>query len=112
MKKIDWVYFRKNCTTCKKAQEFLGEREIEVVIDARKERFTPESAWDLVKSAQKISVTRGSKKIVTFSPSEDEKEQILKVIIGPSGNLRAPTYRIGEEFVVGFNPELYQDIFC
>jgi len=27
--------------------------------------------------------------------------------MGPSGNLRAPTYRVGRTFVIGFNPELY-----
>jgi hypothetical protein len=29
--------------------------------------------------------------------------------MGPSGNLRAPTYRAGDRFVIGFNAELYED---
>jgi hypothetical protein len=29
--------------------------------------------------------------------------------MGPSGNLRAPTYRAGDQFVIGFNAELYED---
>ena len=39
------------------------------------------------------------------------KEEILKDVMGPSGNLRAPAWRIGAEFIVGFNPELYQEMF-
>jgi len=41
----------------------------------------------------------------------DDKKEILKDVIGPSGNLRAPTWRIGNEFIVGFNPELYEEVF-
>ncbi len=46
-----------------------------------------------------------------WNPSTDEKEEILKDVIGPSGNLRAPAWRIGTEFIVGFNPELYEEMF-
>jgi len=31
----------------------------------------------------------------------------MKKAMGPSGNLRAPTYRVGEEIIIGFNEELY-----
>ena len=46
-----------------------------------------------------------------WNPSIDAKEEILKDVIGPSGNLRAPTWKVGTEFIVGFNLELYQEIF-
>tara|TARA_B100000408_G_C10231267_1_gene195290 strand:+ start:190 stop:336 length:147 start_codon:yes stop_codon:yes gene_type:complete len=46
-----------------------------------------------------------------WNPSIDAKEEILKDVIGPSGNLRAPTWRVATEFIVGFNPELYQEMF-
>lgn len=49
------------------------------------------------------------KKFQRFENIADEKEDILKQVMGPSGNLRAPTYRVGDEFVIGFNPELYAD---
>jgi hypothetical protein len=31
--------------------------------------------------------------------------------MGPSGNLRAPTLKIGDTLIVGFNPDLYQQQF-
>ena len=46
-----------------------------------------------------------------WNPDSDDKANILKDVIGPSGNLRAPTWRIGNEFIVGFNPELYEEVF-
>ena len=64
----------------------------------------------MLKSASLIRTGKG-KKTNVWNPSTDQKEEILKDVIGPSGNLRAPTWRIGTEFIVGFNPELYQEMF-
>ncbi len=64
----------------------------------------------MLKSASKIRTGKG-KKINIWNPSIDAKEAILKDVIGPSGNLRAPAWRLGTEFIVGFNPELYQEMF-
>ena len=55
--------------------------------------------------------TGKGKNINVWNPSIDPKEEILKDVIGPSGNLRAPAWRLGTEFIVGFNPELYQEMF-
>ena len=49
--------------------------------------------------------------MVNFSQVADEKEDVLKRVMGPSGNLRAPTFRIKDQFIVGFNLEMYEDKF-
>jgi len=64
----------------------------------------------MLKSASRIRTGKG-KKQQEWKPAVDDKKEILKDVIGPSGNLRAPTWRIGNEFVVGFNPELYEEVF-
>ena len=64
----------------------------------------------MLKSASLIRTGKG-KKTNLWNPSTDEKEEILKDVIGPSGNLRAPAWKIGTEFIVGFNPELYEEMF-
>ena len=64
----------------------------------------------MLKSASLIRTGKG-KKTNVWNPSTDEKEEILKDVIGPSGNLRGPAWRIGTEFIVGFNPELYEEMF-
>jgi hypothetical protein len=36
---------------------------------------------------------------------------LAAAILGPSGNLRAPTIRIGDTLLVGFNEAAYQQVF-
>ncbi len=55
-----------------------------------------------------MTVAKG-KKYQTFMPDSDDKEAILKQAMGPSGNLRAPTYRADDQIVIGFNPDLYEE---
>ena len=77
---------------------------------ANKEKINSEDAWEMMKSATIIRTGKG-KKWKEWSPSDDDKTEILKDVIGPSGNLRAPTWKIGNEFLVGFNQELYSEVF-
>jgi hypothetical protein len=54
-------------------------------------------------------VARG-KKVVTFdmrrAPPDDAT--LLSHLLGPTGNLRAPTVRRGKTLLVGFNEEAYR----
>ena len=61
----------------------------------------------MLKGAGSIAIAKG-KKVQNFTSVKAEKEEILKHAMGPSGNLRAPTYRVGDQFVIGFNAELYE----
>jgi len=63
-----------------------------------------------MESASLILTGKGKKR-QEWNPDSDDKANILKDVIGPSGNLRAPTWRIGNEFIVGYNPELYEEVF-
>jgi hypothetical protein len=78
------------------------------VVDARKVRIDAEAAWRLLKDAQSVTVAKG-KKVQKFTDIAAEKDEVLKNVMGPSGNLRAPTYRVGDDFVIGFNPEFYDE---
>lgn len=53
-----------------------------------------------------IYVVNG-RNILTLPPTAANKEAILDKAIGRSGSLRAPTIQVGDQFVVGFNQELY-----
>ncbi len=78
------------------------------VVDARKVKIPADEAWQILKDGSLINVAKG-KKVLKFNAATDDKDEILKRVMGPSGNLRAPTYRVGDNFVVGFNPDLYED---
>jgi hypothetical protein len=111
-KKINWGYYRNGLTSCKRAQEVLDARNISVEnrVIANKEKIDSKAAWELLQSSSLIRTGKGNKTNV-WNPSIDAKEEILKDVIGPSGNLRAPAWRVGTEYIVGFNPELYQEMF-
>ena len=78
----------------------------ETVADARKASLAEEEAWQVLAAAQEIIVAKGKKRLV-FDPRRDSRETILKETLGRSGTLRAPTLRIGDRLLVGFNDELY-----
>lgn len=88
----------------------LEQRQISVeqTADARKEALAGEAAWQLLSQAKEIQVAKG-KKVQTFNPQVDSKEAILAVALGRTGNLRAPTLRIGERLLIGFGEGLYQE---
>lgn len=96
--------------SCTRAQEFLGKKQLEAqeVVDAKRVRFDEQQVWELLKDADLVTIAKG-RKIQRLKPASDGREAILKGAMGPSGNLRAPTFRIGEKFVIGFNPELYEE---
>ena len=78
----------------------------ETVADARKASLAEEEAWQVLAAAREIIVAKGKKRLV-FDPRRDSRETILKETLGRSGTLRAPTLRIGDRLLVGYNDELY-----
>ncbi len=64
----------------------------------------------MLASADQILVAKG-RKIKTWYPQQDAKADILKDVMGRSGNLRAPSLQIGNIFLIGFNEELYRQQF-
>lgn len=108
--RIDWLYFRKSCITCKRAKEFLDENAVTVsdTTDANKIRKGRQEAIDLAKSVNTIIVAKGKKHVV-FDLKKDppDDDTLIKHLLGPTGNLRAPTARVGKTLYVGFNDEAY-----
>ena len=64
----------------------------------------------MLQSAEKIITVKG-RKVQEWNPEVDAKEDILKAAIGPSGNLRAPTLRFQNTFLIGFNADVYAEQF-
>ena len=97
-----------------KAQEFLAllGLEPETIQTAKKEPLDATQAIALVRRGQRVSGAKGSKLVILeISQTAPSDEEIAALIVGPSGNLRAPTLQIKNSFVVGFSDELYRSIF-
>jgi arsenate reductase-like glutaredoxin family protein len=79
-------------------------------VDAKKDRIGPDEALILARKVKTLIVARG-KKVVRFEMAKDrpDDETLLAHLIGPSGNLRAPTLIVGKTLIVGFNPEMYRE---
>lgn len=113
-KKVDWLYHRKHCVSCQRARDFLeaeGLSEVRDQADASKDRRGRDEAITLARAAKKVIVVKG-KKIVTFDMKTDppDDDTLAAHLIGPTGNLRAPTLRQGSTLLVGFNGEAYRDV--
>ena len=70
----------------------------------------PSDALRLAKASTKVIVSKG-KNVIEFdmkkSPPDDET--LLTAMLGPTGNLRAPTIRVGARLLVGFNEVAYSE---
>lgn len=74
--------------------------------DARKRKIGSDEAWEILKTHKTILIGRG-KKYKTYVPDEENREEILKAAMGPSGNLRAPTLEKEATLIIGYNPEMF-----
>jgi len=57
-----------------------------------------------------LHVAKG-KKLTTFKGDELQSDDAVNAMLGPTGNLRAPTLRVGKTLLVGFNEDLFTDVF-
>jgi hypothetical protein len=65
-------------------------------------------AGELAKGATKVIVAKGKKRS-DFAGGKATKD-VVDAMLGPTGNLRAPTARVGKTVVVGFNDEVYSEV--
>lgn len=100
--------------TCGKTQEFLAKGDVEVKEEqnAKKATIPAAEALALARTVNDIYAAKG-KKVVHINMKKDKPgdEALTKLIVGPSGNLRAPTLRKGKTLVVGFNQDTYEQLF-
>ena len=77
--------------------------------DAGKERQGSAQALALARRAEKVVVAKG-KKLVAFDMKKDPPDDatLRAHLLGPTGNLRAPTLRKGKTLLVGFSDEAYR----
>ena len=65
----------------------------------------------MVRDSRELYVARG-KKLLHFRLDDDSvnEEELLGVLLGRSGTLRAPAIRVGEQMVVGFHADAYTKV--
>lgn len=81
--------------------------EAKEIVSASK-KLGRKDAAALVKAARRVIVARG-KKVQSF-PGGKATREIVESLLGPTGNLRAPTVRVGRTLLVGFDESSYTDV--
>lgn len=74
-----------------------------------KDPIEGEAALALLDGVSELFVAKG-KKVLHFDMKTDRPsdEDLLEMMLGRSGKLRAPTVRVDDRLVVGYNQELYE----
>ena len=67
-------------------------------------------ATKIAKESSKLIVAKG-KKLSEFKVGAKVPKEAVDAMLGPTGNLRAPTLRIGKTVLVGFNEDAYGEVF-
>ena len=65
----------------------------------------------LARESEAVWVTKGKKLIHLDPVSDASDDDIAKLILGRSGTLRAPAFRVGRVFMVGFSEDAYGALF-
>lgn len=96
-----------------KSQGFLAKNDIapKEIVSANRSKLQETDALKLAKAATRVIVSRGkSVRDFDMKKAPPDDAELLKAILGPTGNLRAPTIRKGKTLYVGFNEEAYGDL--
>ena len=81
------------------------------LILANKVKFHKQETLSLLRQSKIVLVAKG-KKLLRFDLTKGCSDaDLTKVVLGRSGTLRAPAFRLGETFVVGFHQQGYEDLF-
>ena len=78
-------------------------------VDARKTRLGSDEALELLDGINELYVAKGKKLThIQLKKEKPDDETLTKLLLGPTGNLRAPTIRKGKTLIVGFSEDAYE----
>ena len=73
-------------------------------------KLQADDAKSLLSSASKLIAMKG-KKVAEFDLRQGVTDEAINAMLGPTGNMRAPTIRQGKTYLVGFNEEVFAKTF-
>ena len=75
------------------------------------QKLQASDAKKLLGSANKLIAMKG-KKVSEFNVQAKIDKDAVNAMLGPTGNLRAPTIRVGGTYLVGYNDEIFSTEFA
>jgi arsenate reductase-like glutaredoxin family protein len=81
------------------------------VVDAKKERYGRDDVLKLLSGVHTLVVAKGKRVTrVDLKTDRPDDDDLAGLLLGPTGNLRAPTLKIGRTMLVGFNADAYAEV--
>lgn len=81
------------------------------MVDARKSPVASSDIEAVLDKVKHVSIARGKAYSSATLNELRKDEKSFNKMFGPTGNLRAPAIIVGNKLVVGFNQEMYDNIF-
>ena len=80
-------------------------------MDAKKATITRQKALGVLEGVDELYATKGKKVVhVDLRREKPDRATLESLLIGPSGNLRAPVLRRGRTLLVGFDEATYAKV--
>lgn len=80
------------------------------MVDARRHRVGRDEALVLLGEAATLRVAKAGRVLsVDLRSGGPDDDALAAMVLGPTGNLRAPTIRVGSTVIVGFDERMYAD---
>jgi len=99
--------------TCARTQGFLAKHKVAVADqrDATKATIKGDAALGTLKGVDQLYVAKGKRVVhVDLRRDRPPRAELLALLLGPTGNLRAPTLRKGRTLIVGFDEATYNEL--
>jgi arsenate reductase-like glutaredoxin family protein len=99
--------------TSAKTQEYLAKHKITIALaeNTRQRVLRERDALKLIGEVDEIYAAKGKKVVhIDLKKEKPGKEELTKVLLGPTGNFRAPAFRMGKKLVVGFDETTYRTL--
>ena len=70
-----------------------------------------DEALKLALKAEQLVVSKGTRVVhVDLKNDKPQDDEIVSLMLGPTGNLRAPTLQVGKTLLVGFDEGAYTTV--
>ena len=80
-------------------------------MDARKTTLKEKEALALVQEVDEIYAAKGKQVVhLDLKKTKPDRAALIGLLLGPTGNLRAPTLRQGRTLLVGFDDTAYAKV--
>jgi arsenate reductase-like glutaredoxin family protein len=80
-------------------------------VDAKKRTIKGDQALGVLAGVDQLYAAKGKRVVhVDLRKSRPDRAALLALLLGPTGNLRAPTLRMGRTLLVGFDESTYRQV--